>query len=117
MKEFNLDHVFMLSEIVEKMEIQTEAEKVMQVIKTKTLNNSKDAAQLGKEIIVALGLDISLKMFSVMHKARKEVIALVSDLSDKPEDEVRKMKLKELVKFLKEVFAKEGIEDFFDSAE
>ena len=113
MKEFNLEHVFIMSEIIDKMDLKVEAEKLTKTINAQKLEGVEDASALGKEIIVAIGIEILAKFFSTMHKAQKEIIKLVVSLTDKTNEEAKGMKLGEIKEFFNELVKNEGFADFF----
>ncbi len=114
MKDFDLDDVFLLSQILDKMELTIEANELAKTIKAEKLESKGDAVKVGKDVFLALGIDVSLKFASNMHKAKKEVVQLISDLSGRTEESVKKMKLKEIQEFFSELIKTEGFADFFN---
>ncbi|MBS4538218.1 hypothetical protein GOQ27_07070 [Clostridium sp. D2Q-11] len=120
-KEFDLEDVFLLSEIIEKMNLNVEIEKYMDSKKIIDFieNNEekeKQEEQLGKEMFLKMGLDLGVKFVKRMHKAKKEIKKLISDLTGKPMKEVSKMSLKEIKTFFMELVKTEGFEDFLSQA-
>ena len=113
MKEFNLEHVFIMSEILDKMDLKVEAEKLSKTVKTQKLEGLEDATTLGKEIIIAIGIEIMTKAISSLHKAQKEITKLIVALTDKTVDEAKSMKLSELKEFFNDLVKNEGFADFF----
>lgn len=113
MKEFNLEHVFIMSEILDKMDLKVEAERLSKTVNTQKLEGVEDATKLGKEIIVAIGIEIMTKAVASMHKAQKEIIKLIVSLTDKSMEEAKSMKLSELKQFFDDLAKNEGFADFF----
>lgn len=115
-KEFDLDSVFMISEIIDKMGLEADVEKITKQIKTSKLENKKDATTLGKEVAVGLGIDLVTKILRNFFKAKKEVKQLVSYLTGLTEKEVGAMNLKQLKEFFTELVEHEGFTDFLSQA-
>lgn len=115
-KEFDLDNVFMLSEIIDKMEIEADIEKITKMIQTSKLESKKDAAALGKEVAVGIGIDLVTKLVRNLHKARTEVKELISNLTGLSMDEVKKFGIKQIYEFFSELVKTEGFEDFLSQA-
>lgn len=115
-KEFDLEDVFLISEIIDKMEIEADIEKITKTIQTSKLENTTDALGLGKEIAVGLGIDIVTKMFRNLYKARKEVKKLITNLTGLPDQEVSKFGFKQIKEFFTELFEQEGAVDFLSQA-
>jgi len=111
-KDFDLDDVFLISEIIDKMGIEADIEKITKTIQTSKLENKKDAAGLGKEIAVGLGIDIVTKMIRNLYKAGKEAKQLISNMTGLPIEEVSKFGIKQLKDFFTELFEHEGAQDF-----
>lgn len=115
-KNFDLDDVFLISEIIDKMGIEADIEKITKTIQTSKLEYKKDAAGLGKEIAVGLGIDIATKMIRNLHKAGKEVKQLISNLTGLSLEEVSKFGFKKIKEFFTELFEHEGVADFLTQA-
>ena len=116
-KDFDLDDVFLISEIIDKMGLEADIEKITSQIKTSKLKNKTDLTALGKEVAVGLGVDIITKMVRSLFKAKKEVKQLITNLTGLEEKEVSKMGIKQIKEFFTELFAHEGVEDFLQQAE
>lgn len=116
-KDFNLEDVFLISEIIDKMGLEADIKKITDSIQTSKLDGKKDAKALGKEIAVGLGIDIIMKMVKKLHKAKREVINLISSLTGLSQEEVNKFGMKQIKEFFTELFASEGISDFLSQAE
>lgn len=126
-KDFDLDDVFLMSEIMEKMDIEVELEKYMNTKDAINLFDGDEekteeqlnieAESLGKEMFLKLGLDLAMVFAKRMHRAKKEVAKLIMNLTGKTRDEVSKMKLKEIKQFFKDLVEQEGFKDFFSQAE
>jgi len=114
MKDFDLEDVFLLSQIIDKMGLNIEASELSKTIKAEKLESKDDAAKVGKDVFLALGMEVAMKFASNLHKAHKEVIQLICSLSGKNEEAVKKMKIKEMKDFFGELIKTEGIADFFN---
>jgi len=117
MKEFDLQDVFLLSKIINKMELKFETEKLTKSIKTDTLGSKEDAQKIGKEVLLSLGIDVMTKFISNLYKADKEVIQFIANLTEKNVESVQKMKLREIKQFFTDLFAMDDFKDFFKEAE
>ena len=115
-KSFTLDNVFMVSEIIDKMELEADVDKIIRSIQTSKLESAGDAKSLGKEVAVGIGIDLITKMIRKLHKAKDEVKELICDMTGKPMDEVSKYGIKEIGDFFTELFKSDGIGDFLSQA-
>ena len=89
MRKLNVDDSFALSEILDKLDIDDEIDKI-----------SEKGKKLGLEWTVAKLLYVLAKK---MYKARTEVINLLASVNDKDPEELRKLPIETLVKMLKEL--------------
>lgn len=115
-KDFDLDSVFMISEIIDKMGLEADVEKITKQIKTSKLENKKDAAAIGKEVAVGLGIDLVTKILRNFFKAKREVKQLISSLTGLSEKEVGAMTVKQIKEFFTELVGHEGFADFLSQA-
>lgn len=115
-KDFDLDNVFTISEIIDKMGLEADVEKITKQIKTAKLENKKDATALGKEVVVGLGIDLVTKILRNFFKAKKEVKQLISNLTGLSEKEVSTMNLKQMKEFFTELVQHDGFNDFLSQA-
>lgn len=115
-KGFDLDCVFLMSEILDKMELGFDADKIIQGTKQNELKNKKDAAALGKEVVVGLGLDIGTKMVRKLYKAKDEVKELIMNLTGMSKEEVGKLGIKDMKEFFVLLVNHEGFGDFLAQA-
>ncbi len=111
-REFDLDCVFLMSEIMDKMDIGIDADNIIKRTKMAKLENSKDAAKLGKEIVVSIGAEMIANILRNLHKAKPEVKALVEALTGEPPERISKMNLKDMKQFFIALTKVEGFEDF-----
>lgn len=116
-KEFDLEDVFIMSEIIDKMGIEADVDKITKSIKTAKIENKKDVSSLGKEVVVGIGIDLVTKLIRNLHKARKEVFKLIADLTGLKEEEVKRFTIKQLTAFFTELISGEGFKDFLSQAE
>jgi uncharacterized protein YpuA (DUF1002 family) len=115
-KKFDLDNVFMLSEIIDKMELDADIDKITKTIQTSKLENKADAAKIGKEVAVGIGIDLCTKLIRRLHKAKDEVKELICDLTGLSKDEVKKFGIKEITQFFTDLFNQPEFGDFFNQA-
>lgn len=115
-KDFDLNDVFLMSEIIEKMELDFDVDKVIRKTNVAKLENKKDAAKLGKDVMMTIGVDLVSKLFKNMHKAQKEVKQLIANLTGKNVAEVEKMNLRDLKQFFTDLVEHEGFSDFLSQA-
>lgn len=72
-KDFDLNDVFLMSEIIEKMDIQFDIDTIIKKTNVTKLENKQDAAELGKDVLLSIGLDLATNLIKRMYKAQKEV--------------------------------------------
>lgn len=113
-KEFDLDNVFMLSEIIDKMGLTVKTDKIAGKVKTTKLEDVKDATTIGKEVIVAVGADLAVDFVKNIYKARPQVCKFIADLTDMEVKDVKKMGLKKLKTFFVELVGQEDFRNFFE---
>lgn len=115
-KKFDLDDVFLISEIIDKMGLEADIEKITKTIQTSKVENKKNAAALGKEVAVGIGIDLVTKILRNFFKAKEEVKQLVSNLTGLDIKDVSKMGIKEIKLFFIELTKSEGFGDFLSQA-
>jgi len=116
MKQFDLDDAFVMSEILDKTGLLLDVKKVTDGIKHDKLENFTDAKQIGKEAIVAIGLDLMVSLMKSLHKVQPEVKQLIANLTEKSLEDVGRMSMKEVKNFFTELVKAEGFSDFFKQA-
>lgn len=116
MKEFDLDSVFIMSEILDKTGFMVDLKKIVASMKTEEIENLRDAQKVGREVGVGLVVQIMGDLSKSIYKAQPEVKKLIAHMTDKKIEEVGKMSLKEIVSFFKELVNVEGFEDFLKQA-
>ena len=102
-KEFDLEDVFVMSQIIDKMGLDADVKKIIEQVQTAQLSNKTDAQKVGKEVLVAIGVDLISKFIRNLHKAGNEVKQLIANLTGKTVDEVAKMPLREMKAFFTEL--------------
>lgn len=115
-KDFDLQDVFLISEIIDKMGLEADVEKIAKTIQTSKIESKGDAAALGKEIAVGIGIDLVTKIIRNLFKAQKEVIKLISNLTGLADAEVGKFGLRKIKEFFTELAKHEGFQDFLSQA-
>lgn len=112
MKKFDLDDVFLMSEIIDKMGIDADVQDVLKQVKTAQLKNAGDAKKLGKEVIVGVGIGLITKMVRNLHKAKEEVKQLISQMTGRTKEEVSAMGISEFKQFFDDLVKDEEFADF-----
>lgn len=115
-KDFDLDDVFLFSEILDKMEIDFDSKKMARSITTAKLEGMEDAVQIGKEFALGFGSELIVKIIRNFHKAKNEVKRFVSNMTGLQVDAVGKMSMKQIKEFFKELVEHEGFGDFLSQA-
>lgn len=116
-KQIDLDDLFVLSEILDIMDLTTNVEEVIKGINQEEINNMNQAKSAGKQMAVSVFADLAVKVLKKIHLAKSEVYQLISNLTEKPVDEVRKLGLKDLKAFFGELFSNEDVADFLSSGD
>jgi hypothetical protein len=92
MRKLETDDMFLLSEILDKMEYN--------------VNFSKDTTQ------EQLGVEMLIQLSRKAYKAKDEIKTFIANVTGKSTDEVSKMPIKELIKTLKNILQQDGVMDF-----
>jgi len=116
-RDFDLDCVFLMSEILDKMDLGVDADNIIKKTQLAKLENMKDASKFGKEIAVGIGVEMASKIVRNLYKAKNEVKNLIGELTGQTPDEVQKMNLKDIKGFFSELVKHEGFADFLSQAE
>jgi len=98
MKELLNDDLFLISEILDKMDINIPEVK------------GRDGIEKSDK---AYGMEIIMNVVKNIHLAKNEVNTLIGRLTEKTDEEVVAMKLSETVKTIKEIIANEEFKSFF----
>lgn len=99
-RELYFEDTFTLSEILEKMDFQSD------------LNKLFDEAKKQPEAQAYLGAQLFLAFGKKWHRAKDEIIRFISDITDEPIDKVKKIKFSELKELLSELVKDEEIQSF-----
>ena len=116
-RDFDLDCVFLMSEIIDKMDLGVDADNMIKKTNISKMENMKDAQKLGKEVAIGIGLELTTKMIRNLYKAKKEVKDLIGILTGLTTEEVQKMNIKGIKEFFTELINHEGFADFLSQAE
>lgn len=104
MRKLTFDDTFLLSEVLDKLNIDTD------------LNKLFDEAQKQPDKAAFLGGQLVLTVVKRWHFAKDEIIALIASLTEKTKEETKALSLKEIKKVLLELFKSEDFKDFFNLA-
>ena len=113
-KPFDLEDVFTMSEIIDKMGLDADVRNVISQVNVSKLENADDAKALGKEVAVGIGIDLISKFIRNLHKAKNEVKKLIGDMSGKSPDEVSKLSMKDMKEFFSELIGDGEFIDFLE---
>lgn len=116
-RDFDLDCVFLMSEILDKMDLGIDADNMIKKANISKMENMKDVQKLGKEVIVGVGFELATKLVRNLYKAKKEVKELIALLTGQTPEEVQKMNIKGIKDFFGELVKHEGFADFLSQAE
>ena len=111
-KPFDLEDVFTMSEIIDKMGLDADVRNVISQVNVSKLENADDAKALGKEVAVGIGIDLISKFIRNLHKAKNEVKKLIGDMSGKSPEEVSKLSMKDMKEFFSELIGDGEFIDF-----
>ena len=111
-KPFDLEDVFTMSEIIDKMGLDADVRNVISQVNVSKLENADDAKALGKEVAVGIGIDLISKFIRNLHKAKNEVKKLIGGMSGKSPDEVSKLSMKDMKEFFSELIGDGEFIDF-----
>lgn len=111
-KPFDLEDVFTMSEIIDKMGLDADVRNVIDQVNVSKLENAKDAKALGKEVGLGIGIDLISKFIRNLHKAKNEVKKLIGDMSGKSPEEVSKLSMKDMKEFFSELIGDGEFIDF-----
>ena len=107
MRKLELEDAFAFSEIVDKMGIANEIEKLITDVRT---------APQGSITQETAGVKIVVMLFSKMHRAKKEMINFAASVLEKDSEATAKLKFSELKQVFTELVASEEFAPFFNSA-
>ena len=111
-KPFDLEDVFTMSEIIDKMGLDADVRNVISQVNVSKLENADDAKALGKEVGLGIGIDLISKFIRNLHKAKNEVKKLIGDMSGKSPEEVSKLPMKDMKEFFSELIGDGEFIDF-----
>ena len=101
MREFTLEDGFLLSEILDKTNLQLD------------LNALVDASK-EKDKQAFVGGQLVLTIIKKLHLAQSEIIKLMANMSGESAADVKKWNAKKIKEFFTELFQQDGIKDFFN---
>ena len=111
-KPFDVEDVFTMSEIIDKMGLDADVRNVISQVNVSKLENADDAKALGKEVGLGIGIDLISKFIRNLHKAKNEVKKLIGDMSGKSPEEVSKLSMKDMKEFFSELIGDGEFIDF-----
>lgn len=115
-KDFDLGDVFLFSEILDKMEIELDTKRISRSVTTSKLEGKEDAAAIGKELALSMGGELAVKVLRNFYKADRQVMQFIANMSGMQEESVKKMNIKQIKAFFKELVEHEGFGDFLSQA-
>ena len=116
-RDFDLDCVFLMSEILDKMDLGVDADSIIKNTKTSKLENKDDVQKLGKEMFIGLAVELGTKIVRKLYKAKNQVKELIVALTDLNMEQVGKLNIKEIKEFFTLLVNHEGFSDFLQQAE
>ena len=103
-REMNFEDVFLFSEIIDKMDVQAD------------LNKMFDEAKKHPDAQAYLGGQLMLSIFKRMHKAKAEVTQFVANITEKSVEDIQKLKVSELKDVFMSLIKDEEFQAFFKRA-
>ena len=103
MREFNLEDTFLLSDIIDKTEIEIDLNAFMDAKK------DGNAAYLGGQIVLGL--------VKKLHKAKTEIMTLIASLTGDDIEMVKKYNIVKMKEVFTELFNHPDFKSFFSNAE
>ena len=104
MRELKLKDIYKLSAIIDKMQVKTDLNKLM------------DEAKQSSDAQAYIGGQMALILVSKLHMTQKEVSSFLADLTGKTVDELEDLNIKEVTNLFKELFNQNDMSGFFNSA-
>jgi acyl-[acyl carrier protein]--UDP-N-acetylglucosamine O-acyltransferase len=114
-KDFDLEDIYSLSEILDKMNITVKTEKLTGKIKTDKLENMDDVKEIGKEAIIALVVDLASDVIKNLWKAKNLVNKFIGNMTGMRPEDVKKMGIKDLKAFFSELATQPDFQSFLES--
>ena len=115
-KDFDLDEVFLLSEILDKMNLKIDTSKLTGKVSTDKLESMDDVKALGKDTLIAVIAELITDVIKNLWKAKNLVVKLISNLTGMKPEEVKKMGIKQLKEFFTELIEQPDFKNFLESA-
>lgn len=103
MRGFELQDTFKLSEIIDVMDIQLDLNEMLDKAKVK---NDKIQEKVGGQV--------ALLFIKKLHKADKQIIEFISNITGEEIEVVKKYKPKQIKDFFTDLFNNEDFKDFFN---
>jgi len=104
MKSFELDDTFLLSKIIDDMDLQMDLNEFMD-----NVQNEKTAEKAGGEFFLLL--------FKKLHKGRQSIPEFIAAMLEIEVAEAKKLKLPQIKEFFVELWKQEDVNSFFKSAQ
>jgi hypothetical protein len=100
-RELLFEDTFLLSEIIDKMDLQAD------------LNKLFDDAKKHPDAQAYLGGQLILSIVKRIHKAKDEITLFIANITDSSVEDIKKLKMSEIIAILKDLFKDEQFQDFF----
>jgi phosphopentomutase len=95
-------HIFMLSKLLDKIGMDEDLKNVLAGASGKA-----SESEIGTQIILSLGKKI--------HKAQKEIVDLLADVTGKTAEQIEDLPVKETMELVRKMLSEEGVLDFLHS--
>lgn len=99
-RELYFEDTFTLSEILEKMDFQSDLNKLFDEAK----KQPDSQAYLGAQLFLAFG--------KKWHRAKDEIIRFISNITEQPIEDVKKLKFKDIKDMITDLMKDEELQDF-----
>ena len=104
MRELKLKDIYKLSSIIDKMQVKTD------------LNKLLDESKKQPDAQAYLGGQMAMILVSKLHLAQKEVSSFLADLTGMTVEQLEDLNIKQFGELFKELFSKNDMSGFFNSA-
>lgn len=104
MRELNFEDTIAITKIIKKMNIRKEIKEVI----SSTDKDNKNAE--------SLGMDVAFIFVENISAAEREIYSFFSNLTGKKVEEIKKLKLTEVINMIKELFTSEDMKQVFSTA-
>ncbi|MCK9191256.1 MAG: hypothetical protein M0P10_06910 [Sphaerochaetaceae bacterium] len=116
-KEFDLEDVYLLSEIIDKANIPIKTEKLSEKVKTDKLESVEDLKSIGKEAFLAIAIDVTYSATRSLWKVKNLVNKFIGNMTGMKPEAVKKLGIKGIKEFFAELLNTPDFKSFLEQAD